>query len=151
MCIAPAPRVTVRFSHADPFNTNHLVSTFQGRLTPFLLIRPNTTPRSPRNFGLMEASGRGRGPSEQPLVILDATVLAQGRLTRRPTSVLVEHGRVVRTGTREDPAACPRVREAVPGFPFYPPARVHRRPPSPDVTGCESQGGRREVPPRRLG
>src|SRR6266540_2771535 len=52
MCIAPAPRVTVRFSHADPFNTNHLVSTFQGRLTPFLLIRPSTTPRSPRNFGL---------------------------------------------------------------------------------------------------
>jgi hypothetical protein len=31
---------------------------------------------------LMERSGRGRGPSEQPLVILDATVLAQGRLTR---------------------------------------------------------------------
>src|SRR6266511_3639581 len=61
MCIAPAPRVTVRFSHADPFNTNHLVSTFQGRLTPFLLIRPNTTPRSPRNFGLGRAGETGQG------------------------------------------------------------------------------------------
>src|SRR6266545_6261180 len=86
MCIAPALRVTVRFSHADPFNTNHLVSTFQGRLTPFLLIRPNTTPRSPRNFGLRSGSG--------PLVSVRATgaVRRALELAHVPTSpaVLVE-------------------------------------------------------------
>jgi len=49
------------------------------------------------------------------LVILDATVLAQGRLTRRPTSVLVEHGRVVRTGTREE--ILPHVHESAKLFP----------------------------------
>src|SRR6266511_3395388 len=95
MCIAPAPRVTVRFSHADPFNTNHPVSTFQGRLTPFLLIRPNTTPRSPRNFGLVV----GKSANEKCQASANPSLLVRaGECQPLP-------GRCQRLGARRVPTA----------------------------------------------